>query len=424
MVTNFIKLSIALLITIFVLNISFGQKIKISSFDRSDLSNAWSLALRSSYDTLVVDKLERSWVVRPLRFKNIENKMIIFQKEVEVLAMKGAFAGESDALFRFTNCKNIRIIGGGAKLRMNKEEYKEGEWRHGISLKNSSNIEIENLLISDTGGDGIYIDGIASKLGSYSKDIRLRQIVCTNNKRQGMSIISAKNVSVEDCVFKNTIGTLPGAGVDLEPDNKFNRLEGISFRNCMFLNNDHAGIVLALHKLETESTPVSIEFYNCVFRNNHNETNRYIASEITFYAHEESPVKGYANFRNCLVEKSNWGLLYSQKSADAYDVVFEDCVVRDICRDNSFPVVYLEVPNYYTGKHTLGGISFKNLYVSHKSDMPFLLIRGSRAETLTDVSNITGTIIFDKESNMDVNTINYNIREGNEFPLKFIRSNF
>lgn len=39
-----------------------------------------------------------------------------------------------------------------------------------------------------------------------------------NNRRQGLSIASARRVQIIDCEFMNTGGTAPSFGIDLEPN--------------------------------------------------------------------------------------------------------------------------------------------------------------------------------------------------------------
>ena len=50
------------------------------------------------------------------------------------------------------------------------------------------------------------------------KDVELR-----DNHRQGISVISAVGLLVEDTVMRGTNGTAPEAGVDIEPVNVFLR---------------------------------------------------------------------------------------------------------------------------------------------------------------------------------------------------------
>lgn len=101
-----------------------------------------------------------------------------------------------------------------------------------------------DFIIRDSGGDGIYIAGKGE--GTFSENIYLENIKSINNKRQGMSIISAHNVFVKNCEFTETNGTLPEAGLDIEPNTPKDRIVKINFENCSFTNNNHSGILLSL----------------------------------------------------------------------------------------------------------------------------------------------------------------------------------
>ena len=84
-----------------------------------------------------------------------------------------------------------------------------------------------------------------------------------DNHRQGLSVISAENLLVENCVFSNTDGTPPEAGIDLEPDSADERLVNCVIRNSMFEHNSGHAIQIFLKRLDKTSAPVSIRFENC-----------------------------------------------------------------------------------------------------------------------------------------------------------------
>ena len=204
--------------------------------------------------------------------------------------------------------------------------------------------------------------------------------------------------------------------MDIEPNSKQDRIQGIYFYDCTFINNDHAGIVLALHNLEGTSIPVEISFFNCLIEDNHDENNKYVASELIFNAHKTNPVKGMVTFEDCLVKDSQWGLFYSRKTTEAYKVLFKNCAAIDICKAGTYSPIYLEVPDYFKGSYKLGGYEFDKLTMKVESRVPYLVIRGSTLPTLKNVSNISGeiTIIgtpvpkidyikYDESNNVNVN---------------------
>ena len=121
-----------------------AQSIKVSSYGLENHTKAIERAMRSSGDTIIIDFISEPWVVDPLRFSGVENKVIVFEEGVSLWAKQGSFPNTNDALLTLIDCQNIIIIGNNTKLCMSKEDYVEGEWRHGISLLGSKNIIIKN----------------------------------------------------------------------------------------------------------------------------------------------------------------------------------------------------------------------------------------------------------------------------------------
>ena len=66
----------------------------------------------------------------------------------------------------------------------------------------------------------------------FSQDVVIRNCISHDNDRQGISVISAVNLLVDNCVFSSTRGTAPEAGIDLEPDTPDQRLVNCVIRNC------------------------------------------------------------------------------------------------------------------------------------------------------------------------------------------------
>lgn len=398
----------------------FGQSVIASDFgfNLKDNKKALYQAIRHN-DTIVIDKQSVDWFVSPMTLRNLENKTIIFEKGVVLKAKPGAFAKTSDCLLKLVNCKNFKIIGNDAVLLMNKDEYTDGEWRMGISLMGCKSIEIQDLTISGSGGDGIYIDGY--KDIRYSEQIFINDIISTNNKRQGISIISAKDVWVKHSVFTETKGTLPEAGLDIEPDDESDAIINVNFEHCSFTNNHHSGIVLGLDNLTDESEPVSISFKNCYLSMNHDEANRYPAAEIIVSSNSENPVKGKVVFNDIVVEGSEWGLIYSRKPSEAYKVDFKNLTARNICqKKDGMSVVYLEVPDYYKSSGPLGGFSFEDVFVEFNTKSSFFTIRGSSLGTLNGVKDVTGNITILNPNLVElIEYIKYNPNKNNNFDVKF-----
>jgi len=388
-----VKVLLLIILFIFYCQITYSQKVKASVFgiDQNDDTQCLLKAIMSDVDTIIVDNINRPWLVRPLRFENLTNKTIIFEEGVALCAVPGAFKNPTDDLLRFSNSFNIKLIGNNTSISMNKEEYIDGEWRHIISLRNCKNIMIKGFHLRDSGGDGIYISGLGED--TFSENITIEDVLSSNNKRQGMSIISVRNLIVKNSHFSKTNGTLPEAGIDIEPNRPEDRIVNVNFENCVFSENNHSGIKIALHNLTSNSFQVSISFKNCVLRNNHHPNNPQVPAEITINANKRDPVKGLVLFENCFIEKSNWGILYSRKRSDAFRVVFKNCAAENICQSQRTPPISLEVPDYYRNLGALGGIDFGEFFISYNESLPVFKVRGSKLQTLR-LADISGRFVI------------------------------
>ncbi|WP_166521606.1 right-handed parallel beta-helix repeat-containing protein [Zobellia amurskyensis] len=369
------------------------------------MTDALQSAITSAFDTVIVDRKYSPWYTKPLVFRNLKNKVIIFEAGVEIIAQEGGFPNTDDSLITFMHCKGISLIGNSATLCMLKDEYLTGEWRHGISIRGSDSIKIESLTIRNTGGDGVYIAG--SKEKRYSENIIIKKIESINNKRQGLSIISGKRISISESIFSDTSGTLPGSGLDIEPNTFKDVVNNIQVSDCIFENNYGAGVTLGLGKLNSLSEKISINFSNCVLTSNHAPENKTVPAQLIIGSNAKSPIKGDIMFENCLFESSDWGMLYSRKLANSFEVSFKDCLVRNLSKNGSSPIVYFEVADYSENYGSLGGFDFQNLKVETENPVIFMTVRGSKKGTLRGVDNITGRVISTSLNDKKIEYLNY-----------------
>lgn len=79
--------------------------------------------------------------------------------------------------------------------------------------KRTENILIKNVHMSNAAGDGILI---VPRKGNYAKNILITENEIENNRRQGISILSAKNVVISKNHIHHIQGTAPQFGIDLE----------------------------------------------------------------------------------------------------------------------------------------------------------------------------------------------------------------
>jgi len=145
------------------------------------------------------------------------------------------------SIIQINNKTNVTIEGGTIEGERNNHNGTDGEWGMGIYVVGSNKIIIKDMTIKNCWGDGIYLSIDANN--NYSSNIFINNVISDNNRRQGMSIVSAYNVLVKHSWFTNTNGTAPSAGVDLEPDISDYPNKEITFIDCHFINNDGYAVV-------------------------------------------------------------------------------------------------------------------------------------------------------------------------------------
>ena len=213
----------------------------------------------------------------------------------------------------------------------------------------------------DSGGDGVLVSswtGIAYQ--RYCEYILLKDLWCDNNYRQGISVISAQHLRVENCWFSNTIGTAPQAGVDIEPNQPFQRLIDVVFDKCRFTGNAGNGIKIIPFFLDSTSLPIDVTFNNCYVSNN--GTNHY---QIALRS-DESGTPGNVNFNNCMTDGGAYSVGGS-KSVLGWKAHFNNCVFRNPTNI----VVNFDDYTTSTSLYKNGGASFTNCLAFYNTNYRF-----------------------------------------------------
>ncbi len=211
-------------------------------------------SMASQRQVLYVPVSRKPYTVRPLAVPS--HTKLCLSAGVVIQAAPGY--GEYDCLLNIKDVTDVTISGYSATLQMPKQEYTEGQWRHCLSIRGATSVLVKGLSCNNSGGDGVYISGSAVK--PYSEGIVIEDVTCDDNRRQGMSIISAQNLLVSQSRFTNTKGTNPQDGIDLEPNQPIDRLVNVRIEDCVTAGNAGDGVCVSLARLNGASLPVSITF--------------------------------------------------------------------------------------------------------------------------------------------------------------------
>jgi hypothetical protein len=374
-------------------------------FNTRDVTEALQAALDSKARTLIIPYMGEAWIVRPLRIHG--DQTILFEPGVLVMAKKGEFQGGGDSLFSASEADNLVLRGYGAVLRMRKKDYqnppyKPAEWRMGVALRGCRNVTIEGLRIESSGGDGIYIDSGGKR--AWCENITVRDVTCWDNHRQGISVISAQNLLVENCSLSGTGGTPPESGIDFEPDSPSQRMVNCVVRNCLFENNRGNAAAVYMKPLAKESADVSILFEDCVMRMGRpGEGAKAVRGAkrggwggMAVGTSKDDGPKGLVEFRNCTTENTGReGARVYDKSANGVRVRFAHCNWKNAWLDDPSdykgprsPVsITLRRPNLTTH---LGGVEFVDCHVYDTVDRPALVVHMEKEDH--GVRDLSGTV--------------------------------
>lgn len=370
-------------------------------FDPQDSTQALQAAIDSKARTVIVPNLGKPWIVRPIKLRS--NLELVLEEGTIILAKKGEFQHVNDSLLftkRATNL-TIRGLGSGATLRMHKDDYahapyKKSEWRMGINLRSCSNVTIENLTVADSGGDGIYLGSVGKEYPNC-ENIVIRNVVCDNNYRQGISVICADGLLIENCRFKNTSGTGPAAGLDFEPNHWWENLKNIKVRHCISSNNQGPGYMFYLWAYDhPKAAPVSIHLEHCKVEGGD-------SSAVRIGLIRPTAPKGDILFTDCsFADTARAGAFILEKSKQGPHVRFERCQFKNVANGHPSDKMKEHTRAAYAAPLVMyarsgpsshaqnGGITFDHCYIQDDQDRPALVAISKR--TGPSVEDLSGTI--------------------------------
>lgn len=142
---------------------------------------------------------------------------------------------------------DVQIVGGRIVGDRDNHQGSEGEWGYGINISASNRVTVDGTHLSDCWGDGMWIGALGKGAAlELSTDITVRNIVSSNNRRQGLSIGPCRHVRILDSIFSNTHGTKPESGIDLEPQGQ-GLTRDVLIQGCTITGNNGCGVEVHLN---------------------------------------------------------------------------------------------------------------------------------------------------------------------------------
>lgn len=141
-----------------------------------------------------------------------------------------------------------------------------GEYGMGITLYDCDNFEINGVTINECFGDGILLSGTSGDAtpNKGNTDFKILHTTVNDCRRQGMSVLHAKRFKIDDFTAIGVFGTLPMAGIDLEPE-QYNSIEDGQISNVKFLNCYGGGLKMYAYKPFSKIQGIKV---NNVYTNN------------------------------------------------------------------------------------------------------------------------------------------------------------
>ncbi|MBN1854935.1 MAG: right-handed parallel beta-helix repeat-containing protein [Pirellulales bacterium] len=369
-------------------------------FNPSDATKALQSALNCRAKRVVVECMDRPWIVTTIQLPS--DKEIVFEPGVVVEAKRGAFLGKSDCLFLARECKRLALLGEGSTFRMHKSDYHKppyqlAEWRHALSLRGCEDVTIEGLTLAESGGDGIYL-GVGSN-NATNRNITIRNVICDGNNRQGISVITAENLLIENCMFMNTRGTAPQAGIDFEPNHFEERLVNCVLRNCRSENNAGHAYHLYLGFMHQKSTPISIRFENCTSKG----CEQYSTYVGVANRNGERTVRGSIEYVGCRFDADQGAGVYIRgNEADGCKIRFERCAIirRDKPESKVAPITIVAPRDLDLDA---GNVAIVNCMIRDSLDrQPIALI----ASPMAGLRNVSGSLTVESPDGKTAYTLN------------------
>jgi polygalacturonase len=143
---------------------------------------------------------------------------------------------------------DIEISGGKIVGDRLKHKGTTGEGGHCIRVHGAAHVTIRDITLMNGWGDGITVGPGSIPGGGWvqSKDIVLNNVICDNNRRNGLSVGNVVGMKVFNSQFLRTNGTAPQCGVDVEPNDtkssSTNFCQDVWFEACLFAENAKYGI--------------------------------------------------------------------------------------------------------------------------------------------------------------------------------------
>ncbi|WP_298512522.1 T9SS type A sorting domain-containing protein [uncultured Kordia sp.] len=323
---------------------------------------------------------------------------IIRINDITTTSVSEAF---SSGLFQIIGADGFTVNGNGATIQRPKSSFVSGEWAHTFTIVSSDNVTLKNLVLEESGGDGIYIgNDLGSPILEGRKDtnhnILIDNVIIDNVARNAISVVDVDGLVIKNCTLKNTgIGNNvhladhgPWSGIDFEPNTPWHELKNINVHDNKFIANKNSGISFGLRNLRKRYKAANNVIYYFPQSLSFDINNNYIEGTTTggregilLTGIINSDFTGHIKFNNNTVYNTRMGVqVIDVDSTGDILIEFSNTLFEKAAMETGWATVFFKFTereeikiNQETGEVTVidhlynngGGITFNNTHVKN-----------------------------------------------------------
>lgn len=211
------------------------------------------------------------------------------------------------AVFAVTGANGIVFRDLSIKGERNAHTGATGEWGMGISLLSVFDCMIDHCNISGCWGDGVYIGSASASMPCDCVTIQHSSIY--GNRRNGVSVINAENLVIDNCSIENNGGTAPEYGICFECNNTGESVKNALVTGCRFAGNKY-GVGIS-----DSASVYEVSVDGCTFGQNNG---------VYVCRTQVDDIGGYFNVQNSVFNSKN-GIIFDAKTPAGMPVMIDSC---------------------------------------------------------------------------------------------------
>ena len=396
----------------------------------TNATEALQKAIDSGAATVMVDDMGSPWYVGTIRLRsdltirlakgvrihtflpeweqNKKRSMFLLEKGIANFTLEGSGIGES--------------LVGSFETREQRLKYcRPGqEWQTGVYIgSGATNIVVRNLSLAHCGCDGLSVGGWRIP----SHNVLVEDVDMWDNHRQACSPMVADGLTFRRCKFRDTNGTEPSAGADMEPCYDVHPLQGVLFEDCEFGNNNGGGLITPMSSI----FPIDVTVRRCTFHPEKGRSPIDILARGDTYMNRLTPADVRLVFEDCTVESYGNDPAINFATGPIFTCVFRNVTIREVpgcsvwrpARKCS-PVEFRLDRDYHGAfpPAKCGKVVFENVTATGYEGRPFIQFVDTLGKQDV-IGYFSGVVTFNGEK-VDTATFNHKAMDARETPCRRI----